>query len=50
MNSRIAVVTGGLGAIGLATCRALAQTNFKVIAADLPASQSRWVRVITELL
>jgi len=42
MNSRIAVVTGGLGAIGLATCRALAQANFKVIAADLPASQSRW--------
>jgi acetoacetyl-CoA reductase len=42
MNSRIAVVTGGLGAIGLATCRALAQANFKVIAADLPAAQSRW--------
>jgi acetoacetyl-CoA reductase len=42
MNPRIAVVTGGLGAIGLATCRALAQANFKVIAADLPASQSRW--------
>lgn len=42
MNSRIAVVTGGLGAIGLATCRALAQSNYKVIAADLPAVQSRW--------
>lgn len=42
MNLRIAVVTGGLGAIGLATCRTLAQANFKVIAADLPASQSRW--------
>ena len=42
MNARIAVVTGGLGAIGLATCRALAQANFKVIAADLPAAQSRW--------
>ncbi|MEO8001485.1 MAG: beta-ketoacyl-ACP reductase [Arenimonas sp.] len=42
MNSRIAVVTGGLGAIGLATCRALAQSNYKVIAADLPASRSRW--------
>lgn len=42
MNSRIAVVTGGLGAIGLSTCRALAQANFKVIAADLPAAQSRW--------
>lgn len=42
MNSRIAVVTGGLGAIGLATCRALAKANFKVIAADLPAAQSRW--------
>lgn len=42
MSSRIAVVTGGLGAIGMATCRALAQANYKVIAADLPASRSRW--------
>jgi len=42
MNSPIAVVTGGLGAIGLATCRALAKANFKVIAADLPAARSRW--------
>ncbi|MBA3930066.1 MAG: acetoacetyl-CoA reductase [Xanthomonas sp.] len=38
MTQRIAVVTGGLGGLGVAICRALAQAGRTVIAADLPAS------------
>jgi len=38
MTQRIAVVTGGLGGLGLAICRALAAAGRKVVAADLPAS------------
>ena len=38
MTQRIAVVTGGLGGLGLAICQALANAGRKVIAADLPAS------------
>jgi cobaltochelatase CobN len=36
MTQRIAVVTGGLGGLGLAICQALANAGRKVIAADLP--------------
>ena len=41
MTQRIAVVTGGLGGLGLAICQALANAGRKVIAADLPASPER---------
>ncbi len=49
MSKKIAIVTGGLGAIGLATCRALAQSGLTVIAADLPAAKVRWPELQTIL-
>jgi acetoacetyl-CoA reductase len=42
MSKKIAIVTGGLGAIGLATCRALAHLGHTVIAADLVSANARW--------
>ena len=41
MTARVALVTGGIGAIGSAICRSLAGNGYRVIAADLPASESR---------
>ena len=41
MSQRLALVTGGLGGIGVATCRQLAADGFKVIACDLPPSAQR---------
>ncbi len=41
MTQRIAVVTGGMGGLGLAICRALARAGRRVVAADLPASAER---------
>ncbi len=41
MTSRLALVTGGLGGIGVATCRQLAGDGFKVIASDLPPTPER---------
>ena len=38
---RLALVTGGLGGIGLATCLRLADDGMRVIAADLPADEAR---------
>jgi acetoacetyl-CoA reductase len=38
VTQRIAIVTGGLGAIGIATCVALSQSGHTVIAADLHAA------------
>ena len=38
MTQRIAVVTGGLGGLGLAICQTLARAGRKVIAADLSPS------------
>ena len=40
MTSRTALVTGGIGGIGSAICRALASSGHRVIAADLPASET----------
>ena len=42
MNKKIAIVTGGLGAIGSTTCRVLAQSGHTVIAADLASAKARW--------
>ena len=41
MTARVALVTGGIGGIGSAICRKLADDGYRVIAADLPASESR---------
>jgi len=41
VTARVALVTGGIGAIGSAICRSLAGNGYRVIAADLPASESR---------
>lgn len=41
MTQRIAVVTGGMGGLGLAICQALARAGRKVVATDLPASPER---------
>ena len=40
-TSRLALVTGGLGGLGTEICRQLAQAGRRVIAADLPASETR---------
>ena len=41
MNSRIAVVTGGIGGLGTEICRHLAQDGRRVIAVDLGGSDAR---------
>ncbi len=41
MSPRLALVTGGLGGIGVAVCRQLASDGYKVIACDLPPSSER---------
>lgn len=41
MTMRIAVVTGGIGGLGTAICKALAGDGHRVIAADLPAPAER---------
>ena len=41
MTLRVALVTGGIGGIGSAICRNLASSDYRVIAADLPAPESR---------
>ncbi|MGY0504135.1 acetoacetyl-CoA reductase [Luteimonas sp. e5] len=38
---RVAVVTGGLGGLGVSICQSLAQTGCKVIAADIHATPER---------
>ncbi|MBA2078589.1 acetoacetyl-CoA reductase [Rhodanobacter sp. PCA2] len=40
-SSRLALVTGGLGGLGIEICRQLAQAGRRVVAADLPASEAR---------
>lgn len=40
-TSRLALVTGGLGGLGIEICRQLAQAGRRVVAADLPASEAR---------
>lgn len=44
MRQRIALVTGGIGGLGLEICRTLAQAGCKVVAADLPATPERQVQ------
>jgi acetoacetyl-CoA reductase len=41
MGKRVAVVTGGIGGLGTAICRSLAQAGRRVIALDLGASNAR---------
>ena len=41
MTERLALVTGGIGGIGTAACRRLANDGFRVIASDLPASDEK---------
>jgi acetoacetyl-CoA reductase len=42
--TRVALVSGGLGGIGTAVCRRLAESGHRVIAADLPADADRRAR------
>lgn len=41
MTQRLALVTGGIGGIGIETCLHLARAGHQVIACDLPASEQR---------
>jgi acetoacetyl-CoA reductase len=41
MRQRIALVTGGIGGLGLEICRTLAHAGCKVVAVDLPATPER---------
>ncbi len=41
MRKRVAVVTGGIGGLGTAICRSLAQAGRQVVAVDLGASSER---------
>ena len=41
MTGRVALVTGGIGGIGVEICRSLAEAGHRVIACDLPASEAR---------
>jgi acetoacetyl-CoA reductase len=41
MDTRVAVVTGGIGGLGSAICKALARAGRGVIAADLPGDSAR---------
>ncbi|WP_147652003.1 acetoacetyl-CoA reductase [Vulcaniibacterium gelatinicum] len=41
MQTRVAVVTGGIGGLGSAICQTLARAGRRVIAADLPGDGSR---------
>lgn len=41
MSARIAVVTGGIGGLGTAICRALVEAGRVVVAADLPSRSER---------
>lgn len=47
MSQRIALVTGGLGGIGAATCEALARSGHHVIAADIHINESRLAELHT---
>ncbi|WP_454831434.1 acetoacetyl-CoA reductase [Pseudoxanthomonas wuyuanensis] len=41
MHQRIALVTGGIGGLGLEICRTLARAGCQVVAVDLPATPER---------
>ncbi len=41
MTTRIAIVTGGIGGLGSAMCRSLAESGCHVVAADLPGRTDR---------
>jgi acetoacetyl-CoA reductase len=41
MNQRIAVVTGGIGGLGIEICRHLARAGHRVVAADLASREER---------
>ena len=46
MNLRLALVTGGIGGLGTAICRRLAQRGNRVIAVDLGGSDARLARFL----
>lgn len=49
MSQRIAIVTGGIGGLGSAICRKLAESGRNVIAADLGIREDRIVEFRTEM-
>ena len=46
MNPRLALVTGGIGGLGTAICRRLAQQGMRVVAVDLGGSDARLARFL----
>jgi acetoacetyl-CoA reductase len=48
-QKRVAVVTGGIGGLGIEICRQLARAGRQVVAVDLPARNERIEQFLAEV-